>query len=125
MTKKPKSPDSSGFLSAILAMRLRSIENTFESYGAFAEHTGLSRATLYALRSGTSNPTFRTVEYLAACFNVSVYELLGVKEEYVRKSAPSLGYDLDELRATVANERKSRVRLDAFLGKAAGKKDRA
>lgn len=52
---KNKTEDSDGWLSILLALRLRQIENEYPDYASFADATGLSRGTLYQLRTGKGN----------------------------------------------------------------------
>ncbi|PZR88499.1 MAG: hypothetical protein DI537_23660 [Stutzerimonas stutzeri] len=84
-------------LSSVLALRLRQIERNFPSYSAFAEKSGISRQTLGLLRKGKGNPSFKTLLTLAQSFDVSVWSLLGIRDETARLGAESLGLSADDL----------------------------
>uniref|UniRef100_A0A9E7ZTI9 Helix-turn-helix domain-containing protein n=1 Tax=Bosea sp. NBC_00436 TaxID=2969620 RepID=A0A9E7ZTI9_9HYPH len=83
----------------MLALRLRQIERSFPSYSAFAEKSGISRRTLVLLRNGKGNPSFKTLLTLAESFEVSVWNLLGIRDETVSSGAESCGLsdEIDQL----------------------------
>ena len=70
------------------------------------------------MRYAESNPAFDTVERLAHNLGVSLFELLGVREEDMRSSAKNFGYDFD----TIANSAKMRTAGREPLDKALGSK---
>ena len=108
--------EADGWMSILLALRLRQIESKFESYADFADRTGLSRGTLYQLRTGKANPTFQTVEKLARSLEMSVWELMGVRERHIRDDVASFGLNYDEISEHLEASRKVRKRVTAFSG---------
>ncbi len=91
------------WLNSVLALRLRQIERSFPSYSAFAEKSGISRRTLALLRNGKGNPSFKTLLTLAESFEVSVWNLLGIRDETVSSGAESYGLS-DEIDQLPSNE---------------------
>ncbi len=92
------------WLSSVLALRLRQIERTFPSYSAFAERAGIPRETLGLLRNGKGNPSFETLVALAYSLDVSVWSLLGIRDETARLGAESYGLSEDELQNLLMEE---------------------
>lgn len=85
-------------LSSVIALRLRQIERSYPSYSAFAEKAGIPRRTLGLLRNGKGNPSFKTLLTLARSLEISVWSLLGIRDETVRLGAESFGLSVDEVR---------------------------
>ena len=85
------------WLSCVLALRLRQIEQQFESYSEFADKSGLSRGTLLNLRYGRGNPTFKTLSALAEAYQVSVWSLLALPDDLVKEGFESYGLKYDGL----------------------------
>ena len=92
------------WLNSVLALRLRQIERSFPSYAAFAEKSGISRRTLALLRNGKGNPSFETLLTLATSFEVSVWSLLGIRDETVTSGAESYGLSADEVDHLLSRE---------------------
>lgn len=89
------------WLSCILALRLRQIEQTYPTYSEFADKSGVSRATLQHLRMGRGNATLKTLSVLAEAFDVSVWSLLGIQEDTIKSNFESFGLSYDEIVAVV------------------------
>ena len=93
---------------AVLALRVRQLEESYPTVGQLAEQTGLSPATLSALRVGRGNPTLKTLSILAASVDLPVWNLLGIREDSVRDNLASLGLDWDEVEKVVKGEKELR-----------------
>lgn len=91
-------------LSVILALRLRQIERTYPTQAAFIRASRLSRSTLLLLRYGRGNPTLKTLTTLAHGLDISVWSLLGIREEHVREDIESFGLSLDSIVELLASE---------------------
>lgn len=89
------------WVSCILALRLRQIEQTFASYDEFAEKSGLSKGTLFLLRYAKGNPTLHTLTTLADAFNVSVWNLVGIRDESVKDDVESFGLSFGKVKEVV------------------------
>ncbi len=115
---KNKSEDSDGWLSILLALRLRQIENQYPDYASFAEATGLSRGTLYHLRTGKGNPTFVTLERLARHLNVPVWSLIGRsgEAENVKRDVEEFGLNYDEIAQHIEATRAVKRSMSEFTG---------
>lgn len=83
------------WLSSVLALRLRQIERTYPSQEEFVKASRLSRSTLLLLRYGRGNPTLKTLSTLADAFGVSVWSLLGIREDRVKDDVESFGLPYD------------------------------
>lgn len=92
------------WLSSVIALRLRQIERNFPSYSVFAEKAGIPRQTLELLRNGKGNPSFETLLTLAHSFEISVWSLLGIRDETARLGAESFGLSKDEIQGLLAEE---------------------
>ena len=101
----------------LLGLRLRQLEKKFPTYGEFAEATGLSRGTLYHLRTGRANPTFQTIGTLAASLGVSVWSLLGIRDADVRDSIESFGLPYEEIADLMEQEDRSVRVIEQLLAK--------
>ena len=91
-------------LTCILALRLRQIERTYPNQAAFIRASRLSRSTLLLLRYGRGNPTLKTLTTLARGLDVSVWSLLGVRDERVREDNESFGLPPDGIVELLARE---------------------
>ena len=91
--KRERSEDP--WLSSVLALRLRQIERTYPSHEEFVKASRLSRSTLLLLRYGRGNPSLKTLTTLADSFGVSVWSLLGIREESVKGDVESFGLPYD------------------------------
>ncbi|MCZ0738170.1 helix-turn-helix domain-containing protein [Phreatobacter sp. AB_2022a] len=91
--------DEEGWLSVLLALRLRQIEAKYSGLKELAQVIGLSRGTLYQLRTGKGNPTIVTVERIARQLNMSVWDLLGRSsdEDQVRDDLNKNGLSYDDI----------------------------
>lgn len=91
--------DEEGWLSVLLALRLRQIETKYSGLKELAQATGLSRGTLYQLRTAKGNPTLVTVERIARQLNMSVWDLLSRSsdEEHVREDLNKNGLSYDDI----------------------------
>lgn len=75
---KNRSEDMDGWLSTLLALRMRQIEESYPGGTLkFVKTTGISKGTLYFLKTGKGNPTLGTIEKLASDLNMSVWSLVG------------------------------------------------
>ncbi len=99
----------------LLGLRLRQMEKEFPTYGQFAEATGLSRGTLYHLRTGHANPTLQTIGTLAASLGVSVWSLLGLRDDDVRRSIESFGLSYGEIAEHIKQEDRSARVIEQLL----------
>jgi len=117
-TFKNKDEDAEGWLTMLLALRLRQIEATYPDFQSFVEKSGLSRGTLHALRSGKSNPTLVTIERLARCLDVPVWSLLARSgdEAIFRRDVESYGLDFIQIEKHVEATRISRKSITSFKG---------
>jgi|APMI01.1.fsa_nt_gi transcriptional regulator with XRE-family HTH domain len=93
--KRERSDDP--WLSSVLALRLRQIERTYPSQEEFVKASRLSRSTLLLLRYGRGNPSLKTLTTLADSFGVSVWSLLGIREESVKGDVESFGLPYDDI----------------------------
>ena len=93
--KRERSDDP--WLSSVLALRLRQIERTYPSHEEFVKASRLSRSTLLLLRYGRGNPSLKTLTTLADSFGVSVWSLLGIREESVKGDVESFGLPYDDI----------------------------
>lgn len=93
--KRERSDDP--WLSSVLALRLRQIERSYPSHEEFVKASRLSRSTLLLLRYGRGNPSLKTLTTLADSFGVSVWSLLGIREESVKGDVESFGLPYDEI----------------------------
>lgn len=93
--KRERSDDP--WLSSVLALRLRQIERTYPSQEEFVKASRLSRSTLLLLRYGRGNPSLKTLTTLADSFGVSVWSLLGIREESVKDDVESFGLPYDDI----------------------------
>lgn len=91
--KRERSDDP--WLSSVLALRLRQIERTYPSQEEFVKASRLSRSTLLLLRYGRGNPTLKTLKTLADAFGVSIWSLLGIREDRVKDDVESFGLPYD------------------------------
>lgn len=89
------------WLSCVLALRLRQIEQTFPTYGEFADKSGVSRSTLQHLRMGRGNATLKTLSVLAEAFDISVMSLLSVPDDTIKQNIESFGLPYDDIVAVV------------------------
>lgn len=101
----------------LLGLRIRQLEKQYPTYGEFAEATGLSRGTLYHLRSGHANPTFQTIGTLAASLGVSVWSLLGIRDDDVRKSVESFGLPYEQIADQIEHEDRSARVIEQLLAR--------
>lgn len=130
MAITPRDEDEEGWLSVLLALRLRQIEAEVGGIKALAEATGLSRGTLYQLRTAKANPTLVTVERMARHLNMSVWELLSRSgdEKQVRGDLEKNGLSYDEIAHHIEMTRAAKRSLvnlygeDALLGSKASKR---
>ena len=104
MPRRKHADTTDRWLNSVLALRLRQIERSFPSYSAFAEKSGISRRTLALLRNGKGNPSFATLLTLAASYEVSVWSLLGIRDETVSSGAQSYGLSADEIDQLLSHE---------------------
>lgn len=93
--KRERSDDP--WLSSVLALRLRQIERTYPSQEEFVKASRLSRSTLLLLRYGRGNPSLKTLTTLADSFGVSVWSLLGIREESVKGDVELFGLPYDDI----------------------------
>lgn len=89
------------WVSCLLALRLRQIEQTFETYDEFAEKSGLSKGTLFLLRYAKGNPTLHTLTTLADGFGISVWNLVGIRDDLVKDSVESFGLSFGKVKEVV------------------------
>lgn len=94
---KKRERDDDPWLSSVLALRLRQIERTYPSQEEFVKASRLSRSTLLLLRYGRGNPSLKTLTTLANSFGVSVWSLLGIREESVKGDVESFGLPYDDI----------------------------
>lgn len=122
---KNKTEDSDGWLSILLALRLRQIENEYPDYASFADATGLSRGTLYQLRTGKGNPTFVTLERLARYLKVPVWTLLGRTgdDDSVKRDVETFGFSFDEIAQHIEATRAVKRSMTEFSGVPSLKED--
>ncbi|WFU07193.1 helix-turn-helix transcriptional regulator (plasmid) [Rhizobium sp. CB3171] len=115
---KNKTEDSDGWLSILLALRLRQIESEYPDYASFADATGLSRGTLYQLRTGKGNPTFVTLERLARYLKVPVWSLIGIPgdEKNVKQAIETFGFSYDEIARHIEATRAVKRSMTEFSG---------
>jgi transcriptional regulator with XRE-family HTH domain len=92
------------WLSSVLALRLRQIERTYPSQEEFVKASRLSRSTLLLLRYGRGNPTLKTLSTLADAFGVSVWSLLGIREDRVKDDVESFGLPYDGIFELLSKE---------------------
>jgi transcriptional regulator with XRE-family HTH domain len=98
-------------LNEMLAHRLQQFEEENGGYEAVAAKAGIAKGTLYAISHGKGNPTFRTLERMARSLDMSVFELLGFRNEDARRALARFGVDYDELELAVASKNKADLRL--------------
>lgn len=103
-TYKTRQRSEDPVLPCILALRLRQIERTYPNQAAFIRASRLSRSTLLLLRYGRGNPTLKTLATLARGLDVSVWSLLGVRDEQVREDNESFGLPPDSIVELLARE---------------------
>lgn len=122
---KNKTEDTDGWLSILLALRLRQIESQYSDYASFAEASGLSRGTLYQLRTGKGNPTFVTLERLARHLKVPVWTLIGRtgEAENVKADVETFGFSYDEIAQHIEATRAVKRSMSEFSGVPASKDD--
>ncbi|MER9658021.1 helix-turn-helix domain-containing protein [Mesorhizobium sp. M0152] len=115
---KNKTEDSDGWLSILLALRLRQIENEYPDYASFADATGLSRGTLYQLRTGKGNPTFVTLERLARHLKVPVWTLIGRTgdDDSVKRDIETFGFSFTEIARHIEATRAVKRSMTEFSG---------
>lgn len=104
MPRRKSADPTVRWLSSVLALRLRQIERNFPSYSAFAKKAGIPRQTLELLRNGRGNPSFKTLLTLAHSFEISVWSLLGIRDETARQGAESFGFSADEFQRLLTEE---------------------
>ena len=102
MPRRKHADTTDRWLNSVLALRLRQIERSFPSYSAFAEKSGISRRTLALLRNGKGNPSFATLLTLAASYEVSVWSLLGIRDETARLGAETFGLSAEDVHDLVS-----------------------
>jgi transcriptional regulator with XRE-family HTH domain len=103
MMPRRKSADPAvQWLSSVLALRLRQIERNFPTYSAFVTKAGISPKTLGLLRDGKGNPSFKTLLTLAESFEISVWSLLGIRDETARLGAESFGVSAEDVQDLVS-----------------------
>lgn len=90
------------WLSSVLALRLRQIERNFPTYSAFVAKAGISHKTLGLLRNGKGNPSFKTLIALAESFEISVWSLLGIRDESAKLGAESFGFSAEDVQDVVS-----------------------
>jgi transcriptional regulator with XRE-family HTH domain len=114
----PKSDES--VLAMLLATRLRELEKGFSGLRSFAKAAGISLATLHFLRTGTTNPTFRTVERIAERLNMPVWSLLGLSPDPSVQTLEREGLKLSEIRQYLDRQKQgsSERGQDMMRGKA-------
>ena len=100
--KRERSDDP--WLSSVLALRLRQIERTYPSHEEFVKASRLSRSTLLLVRYGRGNPSLKTLTTLADSFGVSVWSLLGIREESVKDDVESFGLPYDGIFEQLSKE---------------------
>jgi DNA-binding phage protein len=98
-------------LNEMLAHSLQRLEVESGGYEAVAAKAGIAKGTLYAISHGKGNPTFRTLERMARSLDMSVFELLGFRNEDARRALARFGVDYDELEAAVASKNKADLLL--------------
>jgi transcriptional regulator with XRE-family HTH domain len=115
---KNKTEDSDGWLSILLALRLRQIENEYPDYASFADATGLSRGTLYQLRAGKGNPTLVTLERLARHLKVPVWTLIGRPgdDDSVKRDIETFGFNFNEIARHIEATRAVKRSMTEFSG---------
>jgi transcriptional regulator with XRE-family HTH domain len=101
----PKSDES--VLAMLLATRLRELEKGFSGLRSFAKAAGISLATLHFLRTGTTNPTFRTVERIAERLNMPVWSLLGLSPDPSVQTLEREGLKLSEIRQYLDRQKRA------------------
>lgn len=113
-----KDEDEEGWLSILLALRLRQIESEFSGMKEFAEATGLSRGTLYQLRTAKGNPTLVTVERIARHLNISVWDLLSRSsdEHQIRDDLEKHGLSYDEIAHHIEATRAAKKSFTTLYG---------
>ena len=67
-------------------------------------YTTTGDTTLALLRNGKGNPSFKTLLTLAESFEVSVWSLLGIRDETVSSGAESYALSADEIDQLLSNE---------------------
>src|SRR5579863_2723776 len=98
-------------LDEMLALRLQQLEEENGGYEAVAAKAGIAKGTLYAISHAKGNPTFRTLERLARSLDMTVFELLGFKNEDARRALARFEVNYDELEAAVTQKNRADIRL--------------
>lgn len=114
--KTKEKSNEEGWLRTILALRLIQESAKFANYSEFAEKAGLSRGTLYKLRSGQANPTLETLEVLAKNLGISVWELLAIRDENRKAEIESFGLCYAEIQQNLEAVGKVRKDIRSFTG---------
>ncbi len=111
-TPNPREGEQS-ILNEMLAMRLQQLEAESGDFEAFFEKLGIGRGTYFALSRAKGNPTLRTIERIAARLNMSVFELLGFRDDDARRALKRNGVDYDELASALAEKSRADERIAA------------
>ena len=110
--RKPREGEHS-ILSEMLAMRLQELEAQSKDFETFYEKLGIGRGTYFALSRAKGNPTLHTIERIAARLEMSIFELLGFREEDARRALKRNGVDYDELTSALAEKTRADQRIAA------------
>ncbi|MBX9910619.1 MAG: XRE family transcriptional regulator [Beijerinckiaceae bacterium] len=110
--RRPREGELS-ILNEMLAMRLQELEAKSNDSAAFIGTLGIGKGTYYDISRAKGNPTFRTIERIAARLNMSVFELLGFNEDDARRALKRNGVDYDELTSAIADRSKADERVAA------------
>jgi transcriptional regulator with XRE-family HTH domain len=98
-------------LKEMLAQSLQRFEQENGGYESVAAKAGIAKEILYAISQGEGNPTFRILERIAGSLDMSVFELLGFREEDARRALANLGIDRGDREIAAASENKAVPRL--------------
>lgn len=104
------------WLRVLLAMRINQLANEYEDYHEFVAKTGISRATLYDLRKGQGNVTLETLGRIADNLGVSIWSLFGRTETGMKRDLQSFGFNFNEVKEFVDNERRFKKSFADFKG---------
>ena len=111
-TRKSRDGEQS-VLGEMLAMRLQELEAAAKDSENFVAKLGVGKGTYYAISRARGNPTLRTIERIAARLDLSVFELLGFKDDDARRALKRNGVDFDELTSALAAKGRADQRIAA------------